>query len=75
MIERDLFDSYAQRINASFQYLDDNGHGFFTLKDVTDRGKFVFSYLGNQVEHKNAYASMDMFRQYDIRGDGEVYRI
>ena len=52
LIERDLFNTYSQRINASFQYLDDNGNGFFTLKDVTERGKFVFSYLGNQVEQK-----------------------
>ena len=61
LIERDLFESYSQRINACFNYLDDNGEGFFTLKDVTDRGKFVFSYLGNPLENKNPYAAMDCF--------------
>jgi hypothetical protein len=46
MIFKGIFDnSFASRVNASFQYLDSKNEGSFTLRDLFEKGEFVFKYL------------------------------
>ena len=72
MMEIGLFDDvFAQRVNASFQYLDYDGVGYFTLKDLTERGRVVFSYLDIDVD-SDTFAVMDVFRRFDKSGTGRV---
>jgi hypothetical protein len=66
-----LIDGYGQRVQVSFDYLVlDDSRNVFTLKDLAERGKLVFSFLSIP-GHDNSFAIMDSFRQFD-RGGGAV---
>lgn len=65
-----LMISFAQRVAMSFAYLDLAQIGSFSLKDLAERGRFVFSYL-HLPGPDSSFAIMDAFRQFD-RGTGAV---
>lgn len=73
LIESGAFDNcYPQRISACFEYLDADSLSFFTLKDLTERGKFVFSNLCIAAPQGTSFAVMDFFRLFDRSGTGKV---
>lgn len=72
MMDLQIFVSYSQRTNACFRYLDLSCTGSFSLKDFTDRGKFVISYLNLDSESKSKFPIMDIFRNFDRSGDDRV---
>jgi hypothetical protein len=75
LIELGLFDeSYAQRINASFQFLcPDSNSNSFSLKDLIHRGGSILTYLNLDVEKDSNFAVMDLFRLFDRSGKGNVF--
>lgn len=76
LISTGIFDNnYAQRVNASFQLLNADNLGYFTLRDFTERGKFVFSFLSiNSVSASDtSFAIMDVFRKFDKNGTGKIF--
>lgn len=73
LIDFGIFDNcYPQRLNASFRYLVNSDSNHFSLKDLIQKGSFVFSYLSVRVEHESSFAIMDIFRSFDRSGRGEV---
>mgnify|MGYP003386264104 CR=1 FL=1 len=58
IIELNLAQCYPQRLNAAFEYLNTNGTGEFTLKDITDKGKIVFSYLCLDLDQDTSFSVM-----------------
>lgn len=65
--------SYPHRISACFQFLDADKLGYFTLRDLTERGKFVFTSLSIPPSHDTSFAVMDIFRTFDRSGTGRVH--
>ena len=37
--------SYSQKVKVAYHYIDLDNKGYMTLKDLSDRGSFVFTYL------------------------------
>lgn len=73
LIGQNIFDDYyPHRINACFRYLDEDEQGVFSLKDLIQRGPFVFNYLCIDVEEDSSFAIMDIFRSFDRSGRGNV---
>mmetsp|Transcript_23204 Transcript_23204/g.34049 ORF Transcript_23204/g.34049 Transcript_23204/m.34049 type:complete len:1138 (+) Transcript_23204:131-3544(+) len=67
-----LLIGYAQRVKACFEYLDVENDGYFTLKDLTERGKRVSTDLGLNLDHSSSFSVMDAFRSFDATGKGRV---
>ena len=76
MIDMGLFDDcFPQRVNASFRYLtqDSEDKFHFSLKDLADKGPFVFSYLSIKDQSNSQFALMDVFRShFDRSACGQV---
>lgn len=66
-------DSYPQRVNASFEYLDKADCGSVVLKDFIDRGPYVCSFLSLEIVELS-FAVLDAFRYFDIKADGFIKR-
>lgn len=49
---------FQQRVKASFEYLDADNHGFFTLKDLTERGRRIFLELGLDLDQGPSFSVM-----------------
>lgn len=74
LLESGVFNgSYPHRISACFQFLDADNLGYFTLRDLTERGKFVFSSLSIPPSQDTSFAVMDIFRTFDRSGTGRVH--
>ena len=68
--------TFPHRLSSGFQYLCSSSEaalGYFTLKDLTERGKFVFGYLSIAASQDTSFAVMDIFRQLDRSGTGKVH--
>lgn len=73
LIDMGVFvDSFSQRVSASFQYLDTDDQGYFSLKEFTALGKFVFNYLSMNASTDTSFAIMDVFRRLDRQGTGKI---
>lgn len=73
MMERDLFETYSARVNAAFQFLDDKNVGTFGVNDLANAEDFIFRYLGISLDKSRVHFSMmDVFRRYDVSGDGRA---
>jgi hypothetical protein len=88
LMDNGVFDDYyPQRLNACFHYLccfsdltnneeknHQNSKTSFSLKDLIQKGSFVFSYLSVDVGDKDSsFAIMDIFRSFDRSGRGTVF--
>ena len=57
LIQRDLFDKYSQRVNASFKFLDSAGIGYIGVKHFQNKNNsFIFNYLGLNVDVAKKFA-------------------
>ena len=74
LMDNGLFEeSYSQRVNACFQYLLGSDVQCFGLRDFTDRGKFVITYLCvNHSLSETSFAIMDIFRRFDRKASGFI---
>jgi hypothetical protein len=85
LMDNGVFDDYyPQRLNACFHYLccssditsneEKSNKTSFSLKDLIQKGSFVFSYLSVDVGDKDSsFAIMDIFRSFDRSGRGSVF--
>jgi len=67
-----LLAGYAQRVKVSFDFLDIDNNGWFALKDLTERGKHISSYLGLGLDLTSTFSIMDAFRSFDVGIRGRV---
>ena len=58
ILDLQLCHTYAQKLNAAFEYLNTDGRGEFTLKDISEKGKEVFQYLCLDVDQETSFAVM-----------------
>jgi hypothetical protein len=65
LLELQLLHTYSQKLNAAFECLNSSGRGEFTLKDITEKGKFVFEFLCLEVDQDSSFSVMDTFRHFD----------
>lgn len=75
LIDMGVFDGdLPQRVNACFQYLVGPDSQFFTLRDFTEKGKFVMTNLSiNNSQAESGFAVMDVFRRFDRDACGEIF--
>jgi hypothetical protein len=63
--------SYPQRVNACFGYLDSEGVGYFTNSQFIEKGSFVEPYLCLNITN-NDESRISSFNIFDIDGNGFV---
>ena len=71
LMEKNILQSFSQRVTAVFQYLDKENLGFFSLTDMNEKGGEVFDYLCINLDH-TSFGFMDTFRKIDVDGSGEI---
>ena len=63
--------SYSQRVNACFGYLDSGDLGYFTNSQYIEKGSFVETFLCLSVT-SNEESRINAFSKFDIDGNGSI---
>lgn len=72
LMETGVFDDcYPHRLNACFHYLSED-QLTFTLKDFIQKAAYVFSYLSFDADKDSNFAAIDIFRNFDRSGTGNI---
>ena len=75
LLDSGLSPEFPQRLQSCFQYLDQEQLGFYSLRDLTERGDDVFRLLGVPLADHSVFAVMDTFRRIDVDGSGRIEEV